>query len=76
MRLTPIDAKKLIKLLSLIGYFSVRQKGSHVILENRETKKVTVIPMHGKDISVGLLSVVLKEVGLSRVEYFKLLKKT
>ena len=75
MRLTPINHKKLIKLLATLGYFPVRQKGSHLILEHRESKKITVVPIHSKDIGVGLLSMILKEVELSREDYFKRLKE-
>ncbi|MBD3397512.1 addiction module toxin, HicA family [Candidatus Micrarchaeota archaeon] len=76
MKLTPISPKKLVKVLGFLGYSQVRQKGSHIILEHKETRKITVVPMHsGQDISVGLLSMILREVGLSREEYFKLLRK-
>ena len=75
MKLKPVSHKKLIKVLDLIGYKAVRQKGSHVILEHKETKKITVVPARTKDIGIGLLSMILKEVGLSREEYFKLLEK-
>ena len=47
MKITPLEGKKLIKLLGLIGYAPVRQKGSHVILENHETKK-TVDPKNNQ----------------------------
>ncbi len=77
MKLTPISPKKLVRALGFIGYSSVRQKGSHIILEHKETRKITVVPVHsGQDISVGLLSMILREVGLSRQEYFELLKKS
>lgn len=74
MKIRPIKHQQLIKLLGSIGYFPVRQKGSHLILEHQGTKKITIIPIHSKDIGVGLLSMILKEVGLSRDEYFKKLK--
>jgi predicted RNA binding protein YcfA (HicA-like mRNA interferase family) len=75
MRLTPISSQKLIKILAKIGYLPVRQKGSHLILENAELNKITVIPIHNKPLGIGLLSMILKEVGLSRDEYFKLLEE-
>lgn len=75
MKLTPVDHRKLIKVLGLIGYFPVRQRGSHVILEHRESGKITVVPQRTKDIGVGLLSMILREVNLAREEYFKLLEK-
>ena len=75
MKLTPIEPRRLIKLLGSVGYFPVRQKGSHLILEHRETKKITIVPVHSRDIGVGLLSMILKEVGLSREEYFKLVRE-
>lgn len=77
MKLVPIEPRKLIKVLGQIGYVPVRQKGSHVILENRETRKITVVSVHaGKDIGIGLLSRILNEIGLSKEDYFKLLEKS
>ena len=75
MKLTPIEPRRLIKLLGTLGYFPVRQKGSHLILEHRESKKITIVPVHSRDIGVGLLSMILKEVGISRERYFELLRK-
>lgn len=74
MKLKPIKPQQLIKLLGLVGYSPVRQKGSHLILEHQESKKITIIPIHSKDLGVGLLSMILREVGLSRDDYFKKLK--
>ena len=76
MKLAPIGPQKLVKLLGFLGYFPARQKGSHLILENSKTGKIVVIPVHSsKDISVGLLSAILRETGISREKYFELLGK-
>ncbi len=75
MKLTPVPHKRLINLLGLIGYFPVRQRGSHIVLQHNETRKITVVPARAKDIGVGLISIILKEIGLPKEEYFKLLEK-
>jgi len=74
-KISPISADKLIKLLEEQGFRVMRQKGSHVIMMN-EMKSRIVIPMHpGKDIKPGLTRAILKEAGLSREAFQKLLKK-
>ena len=75
MKLAPIAHQRLIKILSFAGYFTVRQKGSHIILENPLTKKVTIVPARTKNVGIGLLSVILKEAEISRERYFGLLEK-
>ena len=73
MKLKPVSPEKLIKVLEKLGYKSARQKGSHLIMENSETKKITVIPMHKRDIGKGLLRQIIKEIGIEREEFLKLL---
>ena len=76
MKLAPISPQKLVKMLGFLGYFPARQKGSHLILENSVTGKIVVIPVHSsKEISVGLLSSILRETGITRERYFELLEK-
>ena len=48
MKLAPIAHQRLIKILSFAGYFPVRQKGSHIILENPLTKKSNNSPCKDK----------------------------
>ncbi len=44
------------------------------MIDNRKTR--IVIPVHpGKDIKPGLLRAIIKEAGLSREDFFKLLKE-
>lgn len=42
-----ISGKKLLKILKKHGFFVVRQKGSHVFVENEDQTLRTVIPIHG-----------------------------
>lgn len=54
--------KDLLKLLKKNGWVVVRINGSHHVLQ--KNGKTTVIPLHGKDVPVGLLNNILKETGL------------
>lgn len=65
----------LIKVLEVQGFKVIRQKGSHVILINKEKNRI-VVPMHsGKEIKPGLLRAILREAGISREEFDRLLKE-
>ncbi|MFA4907273.1 MAG: type II toxin-antitoxin system HicA family toxin [archaeon] len=44
-KLPPVSATKVISVSSKLGYEFVRQKGSHIILKNRDGK-ILVIPNH------------------------------
>ena len=54
--------KDLLKKLLKDGWVVVRIHGSHHILQKGE--KTTVIPIHGKDVPIGLLNKIRKETGL------------
>jgi predicted RNA binding protein YcfA (HicA-like mRNA interferase family) len=74
-KIRPLDSHKLIKALERAGFKDVRQKGSHVILIN-DKGTLIVVPVHsGKDVKPGLVRAIIKETGLSREEFLKLLKK-
>ncbi|MBI4167910.1 MAG: type II toxin-antitoxin system HicA family toxin [Candidatus Aenigmarchaeota archaeon] len=75
MRLFPIAAYKLIRILGKIGFRPVRQEGSHLRLIHPDGRSTT-IPIHGaKDIDPNILGEILKQAKLSREEFFKLLKE-
>jgi predicted RNA binding protein YcfA (HicA-like mRNA interferase family) len=70
--LSPIKAKKLIKILAKLGFIQTRQKGSHVFLSHKDGR-TTVIPVHpSKQIGVGLLRSILNDIQLSPEEFKKL----
>ena len=75
MSLRPTPAKKVIKLLNMIGFVSVRQRGSHVVLKHPDGR-VAVVPVHpGEDIGRGLLFKIMKDAKITREEFLKLLEE-
>lgn len=54
----------------------MRQRGSHVILKH-DDGRLTVIPVHrGEEIGRGLLSKIIKDTGLTKEEFLKLLEES
>lgn len=66
-----LKAKQVIKILENLGFFEVRQRGSHKQFRNNDGGATTV-PVHaGKDISPILLRQILKDIGLTVEEFLK-----
>ena len=75
MSLKPLPARKVIKVLSVLGFRVVRRRGSHVVLKHPDGR-ITVVPVHaGEKIGIGLLLKIIKDAKLSREEFLKLLEK-
>ncbi|MBI4177504.1 MAG: type II toxin-antitoxin system HicA family toxin [Candidatus Aenigmarchaeota archaeon] len=75
MRLVPIAAVKLVKILEKAGFQPARQVGSHLRLIHPDGR-ATTIAIHGsKEINPNILNGILKEAKISREEFFKLLKE-
>jgi len=73
--LRPVPARKVIKLLNKVGFQTIRQRGSHVILKHPDGR-VTVVPIHpGEDIGRGLLSKIIKDTRMSKEQFLKLLEE-
>lgn len=72
-KLPVISGKGLIKALTKIGYSVHDKRGSHVHLRHAERRPLTV-PFHGT-IARGTLRTIIKQAGLSREEFLKLLEK-
>lgn len=55
----------LFRLLKKDGWFEVRQKGSHVILQHPIKSKQLTAPFHaGKEVKKGLLKALLKQADI------------
>jgi len=74
--LRPTPAKKVIKLLSKIGFEVVRQRGSHIVMKH-SNGRVTVVPVHpGEDLGRGMLSKIIRDSRITREQFLKLLAET
>ncbi|MBS3138709.1 type II toxin-antitoxin system HicA family toxin [Candidatus Woesearchaeota archaeon] len=73
-KLPNLSGKEVIKALSRVGFTSVRQRGSHVILvkETPGKKLSTVVPLH-KEIDKGTLLEIMRQARLTRDEFIALL---
>lgn len=75
-KLTPIPAKKMIKILKKLGFKILRQKGSHIFFQHPINKKTTVVPRHSNDnLGIGLIRSILNQIEISVKEYEKLKRK-
>lgn len=67
-KLVPIKPKKFIKILRDLGFFERDAEGSHVFFQHPDGR-TTVVPVHNKEISRGLLRKILNDVQLTVEEY-------
>jgi len=74
VKLRPVKPRRLIKLLKKLGYKEVRIHGSHHIFEKGD---VTItVPVHGdEEIGRGLLRKIIRDLGLTVEEFFRLLEE-
>lgn len=57
-----MSSNELLRLVTKLGWFIVRQSGSHAIMAHPDRKGRIVLPMHGKrEVSSGLASAILKQ---------------
>ncbi|MBI2453119.1 type II toxin-antitoxin system HicA family toxin [Candidatus Peregrinibacteria bacterium] len=72
-KLISIKPKKLIKILISIGFVERDAQGSHVFFKHKDGR-TTVVPVHNRELSKGLLRKILNDVQLLIEEYEKLRK--
>jgi len=64
--LKSLTPKQIIKILERNGFLFKRSKGSHFIFQHPVTKRRVTIPLHNKDLTVGTLSEILKQAGITQ----------
>ena len=74
-RIYPTDWKTQVKIFELYGCRYKRKKGSHHVLTFSGAKRAVVIPEYD-EIDIDIIKSNMRTVGMSREEYFALLKKT
>jgi predicted RNA binding protein YcfA (HicA-like mRNA interferase family) len=70
-KLGPIKPGKFIKILRDLGFFERDAEGSHVFFQHPDGR-TTVIPIHHKEISRGLLRKILSDIQLTTEKYDRL----
>ena len=74
-KIPPVSPRKLIKILERAGFRVARQRASHVILVSERGVRI-VVPVHpGREVKPTLVRAIIREAGLSREEFFKLLEE-
>lgn len=74
-KLPILSGKEVVKLLVKLGYAVDHQTGSHIILrQNKEPHRRLTVPNH-KEIAKGTLRAIIRQSGLRREEFLKLLGK-
>ena len=71
MSLPVVGWRDVVKALAKRGFKPVRQRGSHIIVEDTKGK-FTVVPRRDK-IKPGTLMSIIEQAGLTREEFLKLL---
>jgi predicted RNA binding protein YcfA (HicA-like mRNA interferase family) len=74
-KLPVLSGREVIKLLKEVGFVPVRQKGSHIILSKTDSvpRRGVVVPNHN-EIDKGTLIEIIRQAGLTREEFLKLLE--
>ncbi len=62
--MTTMKDKDLLKLLIPNGWILMNIKGSHYRL--KKGNQIEIIPVHGKDMKIGLLTAILKRTGIQK----------
>jgi predicted RNA binding protein YcfA (HicA-like mRNA interferase family) len=70
-----VSGKKLLKILTNLGFETIRVKGSHYFLKHSDGR-CTTIPIHkNENIGIGLLLKILKDCDIIKEEFKKIVKK-
>lgn len=66
-----VKSRKVIRVLEDIGFYKVRQRGSH--LQMKRGNLLVTIPIHSGDLNPGTLRSILRQARLSIDEFLELL---
>ncbi len=70
-----VRAREMVRVIKKLGFYPVRQKGSHLFFQHNDGR-TTLVPIHGgEEISRGLLNEMLDQVKISPEEFRKLRRK-
>ena len=68
-KLPSVTAREVVAALKRCGFLERQQRGSHLRLFHPQTRRQTVIPVHGGDLKRGTLHGILRQAGVSEDEF-------
>jgi len=68
-KLPAVKPSDIIRVLEGIGFYKIRQKGSH--LQMKRGNLLVTIPVHTKDLNTGTLRSILRQARLSIEEFLR-----
>ncbi len=74
-RLQLVNAKTLEKILFLLGFKKIRQKGSHVFYRHPDGRTTTIPHHKNRILSRPLIRIILKEIETTVDDYLNMLNK-
>ncbi|MBN2052305.1 type II toxin-antitoxin system HicA family toxin [Candidatus Woesearchaeota archaeon] len=74
-KLPRLSGKEVVKILAKIGFISLGQRGSHIIMKKQTNQgsKALVVPNH-KEIDKGTLLEIIRHAGMEKEEFLEFLK--
>ena len=73
-KLPRVTVAKMMRALKRAGFVIARQKGGHAFLVNPATGARCVVPQHVGDLKVGITAGILRQAGIPRHEFARLLR--
>ncbi len=70
-KLPAVKPHEVIRVLEGMGFYKVRQKGSH--LQMKRGNLLVTLPIHSGDLNIGTLKSILRQAKLSIEEFLSLL---
>lgn len=71
-KLPRLTSKQLIKILEAIGFIVDRQRGSHLVLRDKQGR-VAVVANHPGTMPIGTLKATLRDIGITPEDIINLL---
>jgi len=72
-RITPVQHRKIVRVLELEGFVLARQRGSHMVFVKTGIERPVVVPQYDP-LPVFIIKNVLRTARISRERYFELLE--
>lgn len=73
-KLPAVKDRDMVRVLEKLGFENHRKSGtSHLVMKHSDGRRTTVAMHAGKDIPIGTLLAILRDISISRDEFIKLL---